>query len=519
VKGFEQKYGSHPPKNTNDPLWKGFARFQRESFEKQSKRLGVLLHKHKPECIYVPNYAFTIYQPEKVRDYVDGISGDVGHDRRTQMVSFKSRFSDTQGVPWDIMLGVRYSLTINVLDDGKFEISGPLARRKGDIEGELQWFGVPKSAEYLSQESAIIGANGGIVSMFVHTMWNSALSPYRTEIMGKVADFNKKRLDVYKQTEPVRDVGILHSASTFYNEGDGFSHLQPALDRLEGAHVALIKKNYHVNLFAAYDLDTRLDEYRVVVLSQQTVLTRKAQEAIRNYVKGGGSIVVAGKIAMNETPSNEMSSSLENVLGIRFLDKEPMDLAYLPWRSFPLPVNCDWYPVEATTAETVVPMLKDRWAEVNPEHLEYPAMTVNRYGQGKAVYISGDIFTGFFRNQHYGVAEIIEKAMIIADDNKPFKTDAPIAMEFSLRKKEGDKILHMVNRLVDWDMDSEGAIWSEHIPPAGPFNLKIQSDEKPEDVLLKPSNTKLDWRYHDGYVEVTIPKVHIHEALVLKEVL
>jgi len=518
VTGFKEHYGFAPPRSQQDTAWKTYTAFLRESFERESRKISDAIHDLKPEVVYVPNYANTIYQPEKVPYYVDAISGDVGHDRRSQMVSFKSRFKDTQGVPWDIMLGVRYALTVSVKEDGEFEIHGPFGKHKPGIEGEVEWFGLPRSEEYLQQESAIIGSNGGITSLFVHNKPNSELSPSRTNVMAEVAGFVHEREEVFNGTEPLRDIGILHSAPTFYREGDGLSHLQPVLDRLEGAHIALTKLNYHVNLFADYSLEERLDAYRTVVISQQTRLDKATAEAIRGYVRGGGSVVVAGKVAMEDVPGNRVQSELEDVLGIRYLDRDPLKMTYLPYRGAPMPVLCEWYPVETTTAEAVLPMWKDKWEERDPEVLPWPAMTVNEYGEGRAVYIAGDLFTGYFRNQFFGVLDIVEQAMTEADTQKPFSTDAPIAVEFSLRKKEGDLIVHMVNRLVDWDMDSKGAIWTEHVPPVDRFDVEVKCAARPEQVLLQPGDVEVDWSWSGGTATVEVPGVHIHRAIVLEGV-
>ena len=163
-----------------------------------------------------------------------------------------------------------------------------------------------------------------------------------------------------------------------------------------------------------------------------------------------------------------------------------------------------------------------RWKnehELSPNPLASPGMTVNYYGRGTAVYISGDIFTGYYLNQFHGIRDIIEEAMNLADSKKIIDTDAPIAVEFSLRKQNNDMIIHIINNLVDWDMDEEGALSVDNIPPVGPFQLQIRCEKEPARVILKPSNTELDWSFENNKVWVTIPQIHIHEALVLENAL
>lgn len=513
--GFRKQYGQDPPGERDNPMWPAYAEFRRESFEKTSKRMGDLIHQLKPSCIYTPNYAFSLYQPVGARDYVDVLSGDVGHMRRTQMVSLKSRFFDTQGVPWDIVLGITNGANVKFLADGSFRVTDFWVK-----VGEVREIpaSAPRSIEYLNQENAVVRSNGGMTTVFVHTWPDASLISRDSELIGQMADFTRERLDVFQDTEPLYDVGILHSASTFYSEGDGFNHWQPAGYRIEGAHTALIQNNYHVNILADHRLAEKLKEYRVVVLSQQSRLTPEAVFAIREYVRNGGAIVATGKTALDSGNDAGMKSMLEDVLGVRFLNEKRKESAYIPWKGFPVQVWCDWYPVQVLTAKKAHPMWKN-WNEYNPEELPYPAMTVNRYGNGKVVYITGDIFTGYHYNQHPVIREIIEKAMTLADNDKIIETDAPVAVEFALRKKSGDIIVHMVNKLVDRDKREEGAIHVEHVPPAGPFTVKIKCALKPANVILKPSGRKLEWNWKNGFVWATIPRIHIHEALVIKGVL
>ena len=486
---FKKQYGAEPPTGSSEPMWEEWKKFHRDSWERFSKQLGDFIHSLDSSVIYCPNYAYSQIQPEPPTEHVDVLSGDVGSTKRTLMVSFCARLFDTQRKPYDIM-----------------------------VSDHFRGINEPKSLEYLEQELAVVRANGGITSVWTTTMNNAGISPYYIELLGKASDFITRRIEVFQHTQPVREVAILHSATSFYQEGNEVWGSHSLYDRLRGAHLAMIQGNYHCNIITEEFLAQDVDKYKLVIISNQPKLPNYLLEKVRSYVREGGNIIVTGKSATSEDSKGNLRMELYDVLGVKLTRREPLKRGYIPWQGFPFLIKSDWYPVELTEASVAVPLLKD-WNERDKEELPYPAATINQFGKGKAAYIATDIFTDYYRRQHPAVLHFILDVVKLAYPNPLIISNAPKRVEFSLRRKSDNLIVHLVNLSVDWDMSDEGARYSEHVPSLGPIEVGIRCKQRPSDVRIIPEDGRPEWNWKKNRAWITIPNLHIHSAIVLEDAL
>jgi len=57
----------------------------------------------------------------------------------------------------------------------------------------------------------------------------------------------------------------------------------------------------------------------------------------------------------------------------------------------------------------------------------------------------------------------------------------------------------------------------ESIPPVGPLDVAVRLPKQPARITLQPSGTPLTFAYRDGVARVTVPRVDIHDAVVVEE--
>jgi len=487
---FKEKYGVEPPLEPSQPIWEEWKKFHRDSWNRFSKKLGDYIHSLHQNVIYCVNLEYSPMQPEPPADYVDMLSWDVGGGRRTLQVSFMSRFFDSQDRPFYIMVNEhhRYGLGMPTL---------------------------PISLEYLEQKHVVVRANGGIPQAWTSTMFNAGISPYYTELNGKVSDFLRERSEVFQDTQPFHEVAILHSATTSYKEtnsvwGGGGS-------KVRGAHLSMIQGHYHCNIVCEEFLARQIDTYGLVIISNQTQLPSYLLESMRNYVREGGSLLVTGLSATSQNVDDNVTMELSDVLGVKPTGRNPLEYGYV-WQGFPLPIKSRWYPVELATASVVEPLLKD-WNECDKVELPFPAVAVNKFGKGTAVYIASDVFAAYYEQQHPATLRFILEAVKKAYPNQFIDSDAPKRVEFSLRRKGKDLIVHVVNLSVDWDTNESGAIYTEHVPPVGPIKVSVKCKQKPSKVRMVPRFEAPKWSWKANRTSMSIPVIHIHTALVLEDAL
>jgi len=483
---FKEKYGVEPPLDSSQPMWEEWKNFHRESWKKFSEKLGNFIHSLDSNVIYCVNLEYSFLQPEPPADYVDVLSWDIGGGRRSIIISFASRFFDSQGVPFEIM----------ICDHHRDYINKPT---------------LPISLEYLKQKFAVACANGAVPRAWTSTMSNAEISQYYTELIGAVSDFLKERSEVFQDTQPFHEVAILHSATTAYKESNGV--WAGNLDKIRGAHVALIQGYYHCHIVCEEFLARDINTYNLVIVSNQTRLPRYLLEEVRRYVNEGGNLLVTGLSATSQDSQGHLKMEFSDVLGVEMTGHEP--LAGYVWQGFPLYTQFPWYPVETIEASTIAKWFHEQNGKVS----SFPAITVNKFGKGKAAYIASDIFAEYYKRQHPTTLHFILKAVKQAYPNPIIKSNAPKSVEFAIRRKDENLIIHLVNLSVDWDTSHPGAIYTEKVPPLYSIKIGVKCRRKPSNVKIFPEDQTLKWFWKNGRAWMNIPRLHIHTALILENAL
>jgi len=57
----------------------------------------------------------------------------------------------------------------------------------------------------------------------------------------------------------------------------------------------------------------------------------------------------------------------------------------------------------------------------------------------------------------------------------------------------------------------------DEVIPLTEIDVAVNLMNKPKSVELLPSKQKVDWEYSDSKLKLTIPRIDLHEVLVIKE--
>ena len=75
-------------------------------------------------------------------------------------------------------------------------------------------------------------------------------------------------------------------------------------------------------------------------------------------------------------------------------------------------------------------------------------------------------------------------------------------------------IVHLVNFHGNRPLHN-GHVWSEKVLPVHDVTLELAAASRPARVRLEPGGTEPQWSHAEGILRVSIPKVHIHRAVVV----
>ena len=376
-----------------------------------------------------------------------------------------------------------------------------------------------KTPEQLKYEFATIMANGGIINIGDQVMTDGRLQSGVYDVIGEAFSFVEVREQYCIKAKSVPHIALIanYTSNWLWDKGDASTL---------GAAKMLIEGHQQFDVFYNDDFG-ELEGYKVVILPETVRLKHTSIEKLRTFVEKGGLLIAEGAVGMDREKNNY---SLSDVLGVDFLEYAPYRFAYMSqnnelWRNnASIPQLLDGLFIKAvpSTAEILsfihwpcgesVPPRSFRHRMPPPGDVScFPAISVNSYGKGKAVYISAPIFTSYWDNNHFWLKNIVNSCIDKYDTAKPFTIDASPSIEANLMEKEGKKYLHLVNFQNVHTGSRTNAYYDpiEKISPVHDIKVKVKGMYA-KSVIMRPEGVKLDFIVEDGMICFTVPKVHIH---------
>ena len=324
------------------------------------------------------------------------------------------------------------------------------------------------------------------------------------EIVAEVAKFCRARKAVSYRSTTVPQVALVFSAETMWDRCETPFDPEPAklFDELQGMLHALLELHYSVDILSEHQIESRLNEFPVVVISYAYKLPSGFKEKLLTYVNEGGALLVAG---------HEGANLFRDDLGVLF-EGEPEELA-APLRTSAGMANAGgvWQKVSVKKADVITRRCKDFMEESCGE----AASTIAECGKGKIGAIYGPVSIAHFKTHHPYTRAAIGDIMGKLFPVPAVEVDTLPCVDIALRRTaDGRLSLHLLN-LANAQRSPE-FIAVEDIPELGPIKVQMDVPERPSNVLWIPDGGKIDWSWRDGKLTSTIPSIHIHGVLVVE---
>jgi len=95
------------------------------------------------------------------------------------------------------------------------------------------------------------------------------------------------------------------------------------------------------------------------------------------------------------------------------------------------------------------------------------------------------------------------------------KVQGSAAVDVSVARKDGKLLVNLVNTAGPHEDESQYVF--DTIPPVGPLDVVVRLGEAPKSVTLEPAGLRLEATFQDGRARVRVPRVEIHEVVVIEE--
>ncbi len=375
--------------------------------------------------------------------------------------------------------------------------------------GEFGGFKHPNALIYETSLSVANGAGCSIGDQ-MHPLSEMNMTTYN--LIGKAYSLIEAKEPWLNDAVNVADIAVL-SAEALTGKRDSKADI--------GANRMLLECNYLYNF-----IDPTMDfsKYKMLIFPDVNITDDKLIEKIRNFVKCGGKVIASGKAL---TKNGEFFLDT----GAKFIRKNEFKPTYL------IPcyetvngtteyiMRCNSFNIEPIECETVAYMQNpyfNRTAEHFCSHMHAPnnpdETLAGAVIKGNIAYIGWDIFTAYAKHGHLCFKELFSfvAKKLMGDETTVF-ADIPdrAVVTYTRQENESRNILHLL--FAHTTVRGEKTEVIEDTVPLYNVRCSVKHNSKPSKVTVALTGEELPFEYNNGRAEFTVPKVDIHQMIVIKD--
>ena len=469
---FEKATGiEEVPRKPGDPHWFEFLEFHREAFRVYLRHYINAVKQTHPDFQMCSNWAFTDHMAEPVSAPVDFLSGDYSPQNSVNSARLSARYLARQGTPWDLMA---------------WSFSTKPDRRQ-------------KSAVQLQREAAVVLALGGGFQAYFKQKRDGSIYDEQMPVMAEVARFCRARQAVCHHAVAVPQVGLLLSTADQYRRIRGLFNRDYA--HVLGVLQALVESQQSVEVLGEHQLAGRLAEYPVIVVPECKYLDAEFRGSLAAYVKAGGNLLLVGPSA---------ARLFERELGVKLpAETKASSTVRLAHAGSTVALQCRTLDVALAAPAKPFGTLH---ANGDPKSASRPAAAIVRLGQGR---IAATLFTAgqpYLKGQPELLRRFLNDLVRELFPRPLVEVKGSADVDVCVARNHGKLLVNLVNTAGPHQTQSI----IEAIPPVGPLDVTIRLGDKPVAVTLEPGARPMDFDFDDGRLRLVVPKLEIHDVLVVE---
>ena len=365
-------------------------------------------------------------------------------------------------------------------------------------------------------------------------------------IVERIYDWHYRHERYLRNERSLARVALLDSeqTETFHaGAADG----DRAADHVLGMYQALVESRVPFDLVhEALLTPDRLDQYKVLVLADAAALSDAQCDAIRKYVRRGGSLVATFASSLfDEYGVRRADFGLADLFGVSYAGGDvaaigPMHNSYLSLdadpatgRRHPILAGLEGTPriingvfrVDVRSARTapspltLIPQYPDLPMEdVYPRvaHTDVAAVFLRDLGPSRVVYFPWDIDRTFWEVLAADHLQLLKNAVAWAANEPPVvEVQGRGVLDVTVWRQRASTTVHLVN--LTNPMMMKGPL--RETMPVGPLTVRLQlpQGKTPSKATLLTAGTVVEPRVENGALTVTVPSVGVHEVLALDD--
>ncbi len=476
------------PGAAGEPHWFEWLSFHRDLFTEYVTAYSNAVHAVKPDCLICSNWLYASRQPEPTAAPIDRLSADFAPSWGADCSAVEGRAFDARGITWDLMA---------------WSSTRPAGTR-------MPW--ATKSATHLCQELAEVVALGGAVMIVGQLQCSGRLISWHQDTFAEVAAWCRERQALCRRTQTASEAAVLHLASHYYTCNLPLFAPGGANAPVEGALQALLECGISTDIVLEHDVPARLEQYKLVVVPDQTHLTAELKATLGAYAEAGGCVLLTGAHVAAEAgalagvaASTEASVRAKPVQVDRVTDTDG-DHIHLPSAGKTVPVLGPWQPVRALAGTDVWTRAMDQQEPGQDETMQ-AAVTARRLGKGWVVAAHGPLFRNYLMGHYPLLRRFISELVARLEIAWTVRREAPAHLELVSRRRDGQLLVNLINRGAAESL-SPSRVLVEELAPVENVRVRVRCESAPAGVTAVGADVQ--WTHADGELTITVPRVEIH---------
>jgi hypothetical protein len=340
----------------------------------------------------------------------------------------------------------------------------------------------------------------------------------RPSVQGLKAIFDFRRVNekLFDSARKAPTVGILlcTQAIGWYRDAkfvpDAYSNYY------YGAFQVLKDMGYDSEPFLDYRMTPQsLAKYKLVYVPNAPCLSDAQCAVLARYVESGGTLIASHLTSIaDEYGRHRGNYGLADLLGVKLSTTDPIvqmtDLYLRPVSSETLiPQDPQIMRFEASSDATVLAETYER----GYRKVFGPAVVKKSHGEGTAIYIGSGLEAIYDETLNDAVLGYFHTLIDpILAPSRPYEVEFRQGLMPEFAASDDTLILHL--------LADTGNIWKKRLVQETflpienvRVRMRVSANRQVRSVSLMWSNSAAPWTFKDGWVELTVPRIHIYEVV------
>jgi hypothetical protein len=401
--------------------------------------------------------------------------------------------------------------------------------------GEFGGYKKPVALEY---ECALMVAMGARCSIGDQLHPSGRMDEATYRLMGP-AYRRVEQIEQYaKDAVPISEIAVLSSEATSAGEPNDLPRRAERNNAGDNGAVRMLLELHH--MFDVIDQTDDFSRYRLIILPDDVTLSAERAEKINTFLDTGGRIILSGTSGMDRDASRflirfnaeysgaESEYSPDFVEGSSDLDPELVDAPFVVYERARKVRSAG---TAKQLAGTRVPYFNRTWDHFcSHQHAPYESGTNSEYDaviqDGNIIYFSHPIFRAYQKSGQPLLKYLVRGALHRLLSRPLVETTLPSSGRITVMEQPAEKrmLVHLLfaqTQLRGTGMRNlQGKEFNieiiEDAVPLYEVQCRIRMESAPRNVYSGYSKEPFSVHHSDGYLTVTVPKLYLHEIIVIE---